>query len=260
MKEFKEILLKINEKLNVPQPVKSRILLEISTDMQDLYQHYISKGELSHTAVKMVKDRFDLDEQNLSELVSLHQTPIKKFVDKLNLGEGTSFKLVLIYVLIVSILALGIYSITSTPFFAQSSGYVYPVGAIGILTLFFIFCKFFQLYLIKDHTMKSLWIGMSVIIFGTILTFLTGVIGFFKELSLTLHRVFVPLHDLVFEIAPQHGIDDSVYREIVQWSLRISSLMIVTLGMTLALIMLWLLVIRKTKIIEKLEVQNLLTK
>ena len=259
MKELKEIFLKINEKLNVPQPVKSRILLEISTDMADLYEHYVSQGDIPSQAIKKVEERFELDDENLKELISLHQTPLKKLIDTFNLGKNASLKTIMLYILIAVIVGFCIYSIQTTPFFSQSSKYVYPVGLIGFLTLCIILGKFIQLYLIKDHTIKSLRKGMSVIILGISLAFLTGIIGFSRELYLTLHRVFVPLHDCIFKIAPENNFDPSVYREIVQWGLRISSLMMVTIGVTLVLIILWLLVIRKIKTIEMFEAQNLIT-
>ncbi len=44
MKQFESQLKKINNKLDLPQPVKSRIVLEIAADMEDTFNFYFDKG------------------------------------------------------------------------------------------------------------------------------------------------------------------------------------------------------------------------
>ena len=43
MKQFTALLKSINERLDLPQPTKSRIILEIAADLDDLYQLYLKK-------------------------------------------------------------------------------------------------------------------------------------------------------------------------------------------------------------------------
>ena len=44
MTRFRDILLRTSDRLELPQPVKSRILLEISADLEDIYDECVSRG------------------------------------------------------------------------------------------------------------------------------------------------------------------------------------------------------------------------
>jgi hypothetical protein len=44
MTRFSDTLRALNERLDLPQPVRSRILLEIAGDLEDLEQHFLDSG------------------------------------------------------------------------------------------------------------------------------------------------------------------------------------------------------------------------
>ncbi|MFH1754248.1 MAG: hypothetical protein ABIA59_00965 [Candidatus Latescibacterota bacterium] len=44
MSRFEGLLKQINGKLDLPQPTKSRILLEIASDLDDMYRVFIQQG------------------------------------------------------------------------------------------------------------------------------------------------------------------------------------------------------------------------
>lgn len=44
MDPFKTLLININNKLELPQPTRSRIILEISADLNDAYHTFQSQG------------------------------------------------------------------------------------------------------------------------------------------------------------------------------------------------------------------------
>ncbi len=44
MNRFAPLLKSINARLDLPQPTKSRIILEIASDLEDMYQFYQSQG------------------------------------------------------------------------------------------------------------------------------------------------------------------------------------------------------------------------
>ena len=44
MRRIAEVLKQVSDGLDLPQPTKSRILLEMAGDLEDLYQHHLSQG------------------------------------------------------------------------------------------------------------------------------------------------------------------------------------------------------------------------
>ena len=61
MNRFISLLQRVNDKLDLPQPEKSRILLEIAADLQDMYQVYLDKGLGEEEAVKRTEEKFSWD-------------------------------------------------------------------------------------------------------------------------------------------------------------------------------------------------------
>ena len=59
MKQFTPILKRINERLNLPQPTKSRIILEITCDLEDAYDFYLENGKYApEEIIKSVDNGF----------------------------------------------------------------------------------------------------------------------------------------------------------------------------------------------------------
>ena len=81
MDPFKTLLININNKLELPQPTKSRIILEISADLNDAYHAFQSQGMSKKEAVEAAKQKFDLDKRSLNELVYIHQTSFRRWFD-----------------------------------------------------------------------------------------------------------------------------------------------------------------------------------
>ena len=51
MKQFTSLLKNLNSKIDLPQPKKSRMLLEIAADLNDMYNYYLAKGLTETEAV-----------------------------------------------------------------------------------------------------------------------------------------------------------------------------------------------------------------
>jgi biopolymer transport protein ExbB/TolQ len=57
MRRFTEILRGAAERLDLPQPTKSNVLLELAADLEDLFLHYRSQGQDEEEAIRMVTIR-----------------------------------------------------------------------------------------------------------------------------------------------------------------------------------------------------------
>ncbi len=84
MDNFKPILKKINGQLDLPQPTKSRIILEVAADLNDAFNLYKNQGLTDSEATKKATNTFNLDKKNLNDLISIHQTSFRKWFDQLS--------------------------------------------------------------------------------------------------------------------------------------------------------------------------------
>jgi len=84
MNHFSQALRAADARLTAPEPARSRILLEIAADMDDLYQEYLARGISEPEAENAVLDHFDLSEDALRELVRVHDTPLHRSLEKVS--------------------------------------------------------------------------------------------------------------------------------------------------------------------------------
>ena len=84
MNRFNQALLGADARLTVPEPARSRILLEIAADMEDLFQECIGRGDSEVEAEARVLEHFDLSDEALGELVRVHDTPLQRSLEKVS--------------------------------------------------------------------------------------------------------------------------------------------------------------------------------
>jgi hypothetical protein len=109
MSRFTQTLLDVDERLAVPEPARSRILLEISADMEGLFQEYLARGYSEAEAEEAVLEHFDLSEEALRELVRVHDTPLQRSLEHLS-GQVRSpwSRLLLLVLALFVVLGLGV--------------------------------------------------------------------------------------------------------------------------------------------------------
>ncbi len=87
MSRFAEALADASARLTVPEPVRSRILLEVAADMDDLYRTYLERGHGEEEAREGVLEHFDLSQEALRQLAAVHDTPLDRSLGSLS-GEA----------------------------------------------------------------------------------------------------------------------------------------------------------------------------
>ena len=84
MTRFSKVLSDADARLAVQEPARSRILLEIAADMEDLHGEYLTRGLSDEAAQAAVVDHFDLSEEVLRELVRVHDVPLERSLEKIS--------------------------------------------------------------------------------------------------------------------------------------------------------------------------------
>ena len=54
MSRFAGVLKRVSDGLDLPQPTRSRILLEMAGDLQDLYEHHLGQGMDEERAAQLI--------------------------------------------------------------------------------------------------------------------------------------------------------------------------------------------------------------
>jgi hypothetical protein len=84
MSHFTKVLSDLDARLTVPEPARSRVLLEIAADMEDLHREYLERGLQNGEAEREVVEHFDLSDEVLKDLVRLHDTTLQRSLEGLS--------------------------------------------------------------------------------------------------------------------------------------------------------------------------------
>jgi hypothetical protein len=83
MSRFSAYLKRLEQRLNLHKEVRSSILIEIAADMEEMYNVYIEKEIHPDEAEQKVIKSFDLTDEALGQLAKIHNTPARRFANKM---------------------------------------------------------------------------------------------------------------------------------------------------------------------------------
>ena len=235
MEKFESTLKIISKKIELPQPMKSKILLEISADLNDAYELYIEQGFNEKEALTEAENKFNLDENSINELIQIYNTGFYKWLN--NISDRTRNKwerIALIVIILFSLFFIG-KLIFTTHFFLKTSIFVLPVLAVSFLATIFILIKYYQIFIIKDHNIKRLRSNLPTILFFGGASLLAGLIGFFIDLFLTVSKIASDLKNTLIYF--------------IDWLIRSSSYLMICFTLIIfLLVLLYIFYIKLTKI------------
>jgi len=83
MNEFGSVLRSLSDRLDLPQPARSRVLIEVAADLADLEALYVERGASLEDARAKAVERLDLCDEAIRELVRVHGSPLRRGLDRL---------------------------------------------------------------------------------------------------------------------------------------------------------------------------------
>jgi hypothetical protein len=244
MNRFADLLREINCKLALPQPEKSRILLEVASDLEDMYELYRSRGLGEEEALAKTREKFDISDEALVELTRIHESTFRKLLGRLSEQAQTRWERGLLIAALVFIGGFSGRQVFSSSFFRQASPFVWPLAAVSFAVLALAISETYRLYLKKDHDVKRLRSGLPWFLAMGVLSLATGWCGFVIEL----YR------------STQMGIAraDMLLPHLVEWGIRCSAMLIVSMLVALAAGLVWFVLADKVRRIEMAEAAWLL--
>ena len=244
MDKFNSILKSISEKIELPQPMKSKILLEISADLNDTFESYIEQGFSEKEAIREAENKFNLDEDSIEKLIQVYNSGIYKWLNNISQRTRNKWERIAIIVIILFSLFFVGKLIFTTHFFLKTSVFVLPVLAVSFLTTIFILIKYYQIFILKDHNINRLRSHLPTILFLGGASLLIGVIGLFIDLFITVSRISSDLKNILTYF--------------MDWLIRSSSYLMICLIIVIFLFVLWHILYTKVCKIEHYATEHLI--
>ena len=257
MNSFAPLLKTINEKLNLPQPTKSKIVLEIAADLDDLFHLYVTKGLSENEAMVKAAEKFDVSDEALAQLVRIHETGFRKFIYKLSEQAQTRWERVALFIILLLIIATGIHTVTVTQYFHNASFFIWPILGIAFVAIISSLIKFYNLYIKKDHNIKKLQSGLPFILFLAGLSPFVGACGYFMEIYSAGRYTILP--GITFFIET-FNLNDSgqALISMIDSQIRSSFIAMTSLLVTILVSLIWFILMNKVLRIERVESEFLL--
>jgi hypothetical protein len=244
MKRFTRLLRETNERLNLPQPARSRIILEMASDLEELYDHYRSQGLSEEQAVRKSEETFQLSDEALAELESIHESAFKKIMDRLSVQARTRWERSILVVIMLFVALFAGRSAVRGGFIDDAGAFIWPLVGTAITALIVTIIKGYKLYIRKEHDIKRLRGGLPLLLLLAGASLVTGIYGFSTEVYLAMNRI-------VFDM-------DNAFTYLLDLSITGSSLFMASILSALCIALAWFVLISRVLTIETEEMVYLL--
>ena len=244
MNEYRSILRTLADRLDLPQPARSRVLIEVAADLADLEAVFVERGSAPEEARAQAVERLDLSDDVIRELVRVHGSPLRRGLDRLGergrrRGERLALAALLVFLLV------GTRALVPTPGLLADAGRgLWIIAAVAIPGILLATSKAYALWGRDEHDPIRLRRGLDAILAVGGLTAASGL----TLLWFGLRRV-ATASEATPEAAATHLVD---------WLTSGSALVVVSFQLAILLGVLWLILAGRTAQAERGEAELLL--
>lgn len=244
MNAFSEFLRQTSGRLPIPEPARSRVLLEIASDMEDLQRHYMDGGLREEEAAQEVLRQFELPDEVLSELARIHSSPLRQSLKGISGGAGTRWERVLLGLLSLAVGGSLVFHLMQVSLYAVASPLVWLLN--GMLAVGLVLGGVKTLHLFRPGTAFQARARKG-------LSFLLG--WSFLLLGVGLAGVWIELYLAVSEIRAEPG---QALVELVGWLHMASATLVIALSGALLMGTLWAVLEARASALEQKAAEGLL--
>jgi hypothetical protein len=244
MSRFTALLKRTAARLDLPQPVKSHVLLEMAADLEDMFAAYQERGLDEEEAARRVEEKFDASDDALTELTRLHRSALRRGMDRFSEQAQTVWEKVVLVLILVFVLASVGGLLASPAFFSSASTFVWPGATVGLVALGIFLVKTYQLFVKKDHGLRRLRRGLPSLLLLACAAIFNGAFGFFLGMMLSMHLMATDQ-----ERAGVH---------FMSWLVGSSATMILSMLVAIFAALFWFVLMNKVKRIELAKAAMLL--
>jgi hypothetical protein len=239
MSRFETVLREISERVDLPQPVRARILWEIAGDLDDLYQTFRERGASEEDAERQALARIDLSDQALRDLARVHGSRFRRLSDSIAERAGSRWESALVGLLVFSAVILGGAVVQAVPMSRAAGPWLVPVACAAVATLGIGAWKAQVLWLRGDHRPRGLHAGLSAMLGLSVLQLFLAFVGLWITAWKTLGAIGLE--------PTQAGIAT------MRWLLGALALLVMSLSLALVGGLAWFILLGKVASIERAE-------
>jgi hypothetical protein len=244
MSRFAALLRRTADRLEIPQPARSRVLLELAGDLEDSYEHYRGLGLEEAEAARKVEEKFDVSDEALAQLVRLHHPAFRRWLDRFSVQAQSLWERLMLTLVLLFVIAMTGSQLLSTSFFEDAGAYVWPTVISAIVAVGIFLAKGYQLFLKKDHDIRHLRRLLPTLLITAFASLFTGIFGYFLGMYLAMMRVAADMENAHFHLA--------------SWLTGSTATMIVSLLVAILAALFWFVLMAKVRRIESAEATLLL--
>jgi len=241
---FAEIITELSERLDLPQPARSRLLLEVAADLEDLFAFYREQGKDEATARQQALEQCDLSDESLTQLVQVHCNGLRHWLDGISIQVRGLYERIILIALVAFVALASGGMMLSQDFFHSASEFIWPVLATALVTLALVLRKVYGLWLKQDHHPRRLRRGLSPILYLAGVQLLLGAYGFWLELYGLAWRARQDL--------------EPALAQTLDWLTEGSALLVFCFAVSMLTALAWLALAQKVAQVEEAELEFLL--
>ena len=243
MNRFAPMIRATSQRLDLPQPARARVLVEMAADLEDLFEHYLGDGASEEEAYARACERFGLSDEALRRLVEVHASPLRRILERVSERTRSRWERAMIILLTAFSAVTTLEVMMTTNFFLGASPLMWPVVALGLGALVLAVVKCYALYLKGDHDPRRARRGLPTLIGIAVMCPILGCYTLVVELTVLAFKVYQ---------TPQRA-----FVGVVLTMARIAPVMMVSLLVTVVAAVLWYVFSRTAIRIEQAEAEAL---
>ncbi len=244
MNRFRDLLREIFVKLDLPQPEKSRILIEIASDLEDAYRYYLERGHADEEAARMAMERFSLSDEALAELAKIHQSTFRRFLGRLSEQAQSRWERLLLAVIVIVVAGLAARTTLTADIYRHAGAFVWPELGAAVVAFAIFVVEAYRLCLKKSYDAARLREGPGMILALGGLALLAGLGGSLAE-----------FHRAAGAVASDSNL---LLPSLVEWGIRTSAVMTIGILSAMAAGLAWFLLMGRVREIEAAEAAALI--
>jgi len=242
MNRFGDVLRDIDARLDLPQPARSRLLLEIAADLDQTYATLRERGVSAEDAHREAVDAFDLSSESLDQLARVHCGPVRRALDRLSADALPRWERLLLFIVILGVVLAGSWWDRGDQLFRDAGPFAWPVVLVFAAALGVAAGLAYRLFLKQDHRRRGLRRHAdSMLVLVVLMAFLGFAGSWFEVWRLAGEAIGGTTPVAVFQM---------------RWALLASALLQVSLGLALLSALAWFGLAGKVSRIERYEAES----
>lgn len=176
MRRFVPALRRISSELNLPEPTKSRLLLEMASDLEALYEHYRARGVDEEEAVRRTEEKILASPEVLQHLIAVHTTGYQRWLSHAAGRMRLGFELLLFTLGVLPMLAIAALTVISRVNGMSPPLLLWTLFLIGVAIATLTLWKAYQLLVRRVRSTADLHRGLFILLLmGAISPLLAGI-------------------------------------------------------------------------------------